>query len=459
MRYLILLIPVISFAEIKTTDNLLSNGNFETGNTQGWTTTGDVAVFNDCCSTNNSQYDVEIGDSGYLEQDFKLYSNTITQPMLDNGVELRSSVLSQNGECSLPGCWAGSGRGGADSFSVRLQIKDNQNNILSTVEQIRYDITDINGETFEDTLIYNSTGAWTGNIRLGGEDANAPSSWGGVNFDDVSVRMVYDDTVLSETQTQELSNAVEILEEAVESFEEFIPEEVESLIIEEIPIAEIETILPEIFEIVELSEEEELVEETFIVAPEIISEAPVEAEVVEEMPTESVEIVEEVFAEVTESPQESASEVEEVVNEEEIISENETESTNETAESETETTTETAQSGTDQPNSDANEPTDTPDSPSESTTVAVSVSDIQKKVDDKIKTTEGRLKAVSLIVAKIMSKSNNKIDSYSQINAEIFDQPVIIDRNIDEYLTRDYVDTREIYTNITYGDRLDWISR
>lgn len=459
MRYLILLIPVISFAEIKTTDNLLSNGNFETGNTQGWTTTGDVAVFNDCCSTNNSQYDVEIGDSGYLEQDFKLYSNTITQPMLDNGVELRSSILSQNGECSLPGCWAGSGRGGADSFSVRLQIKDNQNNVLSTVEQIRYDITDINGETFEDTLIYNSTGAWTGNIRLGGEDANAPSSWGGVNFDDVSVRMVYDDTVLSETQTQELSNAVEILEEAVESFEELIPEEVESLIIEEIPIAEIETVLPEIFEIVELSEEEELVEETFIVAPEIISEAPVEAEVVEEMPTESVEIVEEVFAEVTEAPEESASEVEEVVNEEEIISENETESTNETAESETETTTETAQSGTNQPNSDANEPSDTPDSPSESTTVAVSVSDIQKKVDDKIKTTEGRLKAVSLIVAKIMSKSNNKIDSYSQINAEIFDQPVIIDRNIDEYLTRDYVDTREIYTNITYGDRLDWISR
>ena len=459
MRYLILLIPVISFAEIKTTDNLLSNGNFETGNTQGWTTTGDVAVFNDCCSTNNSQYDVEIGDSGYLEQDFKLYSNTITQPMLDNGVELRSSVLSQNGECSLPGCWAGSGRGGADSFSVRLQIKDNQNNVLSTVEQIRYDITDINGETFEDTLIYNSTGAWTGNIRLGGEDANAPSSWGGVNFDDVSVRMVYDDTVLSETQTQELSNAVEILEEAVESFEEFIPEEVESLIIEEIPIAEIETVLPEIFEIVELSEEEELVEETFIVAPEIISEAPVEAEVVEEMPTESVEIVEEVFAEVTEAPEESASEVEEVVNEEEIISENESGSTNETAESETETTTETAQSSTNQPNSDANEPTDTPDSPSESTTVAVSVSDIQKKVDDKIKTTEGRLKAVSLIVAKIMSKSNNKIDSYSQINAEIFDQPVIIDRNIDEYLTRDYVDTREIYTNITYGDRLDWISR
>lgn len=459
MRYLILLIPVISFAEIKTTDNLLSNGNFETGNTQGWTTTGDVAVFNDCCSTNNSQYDVEIGDSGYLEQDFKLYSNTITQPMLDNGVELRSSVLSQNGECSLPGCWAGSGRGGADSFSVRLQIKDNQNNVLSTVEQIRYDITDINGETFEDTLIYNSTGAWTGNIRLGGEDANAPSSWGGVNFDDVSVRMVYDDTVLSETQTQELSNAVEILEEAVESFEEFIPEEVESLIIEEIPIAEIETVLPEIFEIVELSEEEELVEETFIVAPEIISEAPVEAEVVEEMPTESVEIVEEVFAEVTEAPEESASEVEEVVNEEEIISENESGSTNETAESETETTTETAQSSTNQPNSDANEPSDTPDSPSESTTVAVSVSDIQKKVDDKIKTTEGRLKAVSLIVAKIMSKSNNKIDSYSQINAEIFDQPVIIDRNIDEYLTRDYVDTREIYTNITYGDRLDWISR
>jgi hypothetical protein len=80
-------------------------------------------------------------------------------------------------------------------------------------------------------------------------------------------------------------------------------------------------------------------------------------------------------------------------------------------------------------------------------------------VDERIKTTEGRLKAVSIIVAKVMSESNNKINSYSQINAEIFDQPVIIDRNISDYLNKSYTDNREIYNNNFYEDRPDWILR
>jgi len=91
--------------------------------------------------------------------------------------------------------------------------------------------------------------------------------------------------------------------------------------------------------------------------------------------------------------------------------------------------------------------------------VAISISDIQRKVDQKIKTTEGRLKAVSIIVAKVMSESNNKIDSYSQINAEIFEQPVIIDRNIDVYTSQSYVDIRNIYNDRTFEDRENWISR
>ena len=35
-------------AEEITTGNLLTNGNFETGNANGWTTNGDVQVLNDC---------------------------------------------------------------------------------------------------------------------------------------------------------------------------------------------------------------------------------------------------------------------------------------------------------------------------------------------------------------------------------------------------------------------------
>ncbi len=88
----------------------------------------------------------------------------------------------------------------------------------------------------------------------------------------------------------------------------------------------------------------------------------------------------------------------------------------------------------------------------------LTIEDITIKVADKIKTTEGQLKAVSLIVARVMS-NNNKIDSYSQVNAEIFKQPVIMDRNIDTYLNQTYVDVRNIYNDRTYGDREDWISR
>ena len=35
-------------AEEITTDNLITNGNFETGNANGWATS-DVQVLNDCC--------------------------------------------------------------------------------------------------------------------------------------------------------------------------------------------------------------------------------------------------------------------------------------------------------------------------------------------------------------------------------------------------------------------------
>ena len=81
MKWLIafLFLFTIVNAEEITTGNLITNGNFENGNANGWTTTGDVQVLNDCCELNNvpSNYDLEFGDSGSVEQDFNLYSDTI----------------------------------------------------------------------------------------------------------------------------------------------------------------------------------------------------------------------------------------------------------------------------------------------------------------------------------------------------------------------------------------------
>ena len=118
----LLMLYAVAKADVATTDNLITNGNFETGNANGWNTSGDVQVLNDCCELNNvpSNYDLEFGDSGSINQDFNLSSNTITQNMLDNGITLNSNIEVQNGECAVAGCWGG--QGNADTFTNQLTI-------------------------------------------------------------------------------------------------------------------------------------------------------------------------------------------------------------------------------------------------------------------------------------------------------------------------------------------------
>ena len=187
----------LSNAQERTTGNLITNGNCETGNANGWTTQGDVQVLNDCCTGPDnlpSQYDLEFGNNGSINQDFGLTSESITQPMLNNGITLNSKIEVQNGECGVAGCWGG--QGPADTFTNTLTIKDDAGNVLATVTQSRTNITDINGQNFTDQLIYTGIGSNVGNINIGGSDANAPSNLGGPNIDNISVTMTYDDVVL-----------------------------------------------------------------------------------------------------------------------------------------------------------------------------------------------------------------------------------------------------------------------
>ena len=209
---LILSIHTTSAEEI-TTNNLITNGDFETGNANGWTTGGDGRVLEDCCVLNNrtSNYDYEFGDSGYISQQFDLTSNSITTDMLDNGITLNSTIEVQNGECNVAGCWSGGNTGPADTFTNQLKIKDVTGKTLAEVTQSRTDTTGITGQDFQDTLIYTGTGSYYGNIRISGTDANAPATLGGPNVDNVTITMTYDDAVMPTAIQAELNTVFEEL--------------------------------------------------------------------------------------------------------------------------------------------------------------------------------------------------------------------------------------------------------
>ncbi len=81
----------------------------------------------------------------------------------------------------------------------------------------------------------------------------------------------------------------------------------------------------------------------------------------------------------------------------------------------------------------------------------VSVESIRKKVNETIKNVDQRLIATSMIVAKTMQSKQN-IDNYTNTNNNIFNNQLNIDGG-NYYEIRDYIDTRNIYAEISYGNQ------
>ena len=306
---LMILTLATSSAEEITTNNLITNNNFETGNANGWTTNGDVQVLNDCCTLNNipSNYDLEFGDSGSIEQQFNLTTDTITQAMLNNGITLNSTVEVQNGECAVAGCWGG--QGNADTFIITLKIKDSSGNVLATSTKIRTDVTNINGTNFTDSLTYNGQDSNLGNLNIAGTDANAPSTLGGANVDNIIVTMTYDNEVISNEIIQQIETVFEELQEEIFQeieFKEQFKFEEEFKIVQAPPMEE-KIEIEEFIEIITMPKKEpEIIEEMTSGVEEVVEEKPEEMitkeiikEAKEEMPKEIIEEAPEQITEKT----------------------------------------------------------------------------------------------------------------------------------------------------------------
>ena len=153
----------VANAQTVTTGNLLPNANdgvdWNSSSTDqinpgssGTVTSGNTVNGFDitCPGQSNCGYKYSVGGDFEVTgtatvsvENIKLYSNTITQSKLDNGITLDSYIDVANCESTQGNCES---KGGSnDSHTTTITLKDSQGNVLSTLSQTRTEVTGFQG--------------------------------------------------------------------------------------------------------------------------------------------------------------------------------------------------------------------------------------------------------------------------------------------------------------------------
>jgi len=236
--YLILaLITSLSKADQITTGNLLPNAGQGASSAQSIDNSIDKIgnTFSNFTSNNATNFstEVEVTGTGSLSYSGSLLNittgdDTTNQNKLDNGITLQGNTIVQNCEWANSSYACGNRGSGRDSYSTKIQILDSNNSLLSETNQIRNNDAGYGGTAFKytDTLIFNNTGSNKFNWEWTGIDGQTnPGNLGGPNLLGANLFMLYDNTEIEESITQELHSITKNLTESVKNI--IIEEEVQ----------------------------------------------------------------------------------------------------------------------------------------------------------------------------------------------------------------------------------------
>ena len=221
------LITSLSKADQITTGNLLPNVNQGASSAQSVDNSIDKIgnTFSNFTSNNATNFssEVEVTGTGTLSYsgtllDITTGNDTTNQNKLDNGITLQGNTIVQNCEWASSSYACGNRGSGRDSYSTKIQILDSNNSLLSETNQIRNNDAGYGSTAFKytDTLIFNNIGSNKFNWEWTGIDGQAnPGNLGGPNLLGANLFMIYDNTEIEESITQELHSITKNLTESV----------------------------------------------------------------------------------------------------------------------------------------------------------------------------------------------------------------------------------------------------